>query len=132
MSDYNMEVQINFGVARKINAKFRTKKQMTTRRFRIDTQTHQHLHKNDLVLVLVPEDMEILCSVPACAHGHMGHIISDVNDENEEVQVALRETKLTKRTDSFRSVERCKGEIVSIPKFCLCLEESVLASRLSR
>lgn len=102
-----------------------------TRRFIHDSQTCEHLHRNDLVLVIVPEEMEILCTVPACAHGQLGHIM-DISDNCEDVKVALRHKPSKNNCDIEFPVRDQRDFVVNVPKFCLWLEERVLADRIRK
>jgi hypothetical protein len=109
---------------------------LSPRRFvRSSTRTTNLLCKHDVVLIDVPEDFEIHMTIPACAHGHVGNIISEITESLEEVEVLLWQSIDTEEEEYDLFVprkRRSRQEIIKVPKFCLCLEEQTLVKRLNK
>lgn len=141
------------------------------RKFIHSTHASRCLRRGDLVLILIPEDLEVLQTVDASLHGRMAYIMEECSPEKDEVQLCLRPLKKTRKTSKSQSRKSnsptrpccdpsCENEyevmsqwmyeqytnaiqqqnasdlskeeqsIVTVPKFCLHLEECVLRKRL--
>lgn len=83
------------------------------RSFVTEAQGSAYIKKDDLVLIVLPEEWEIHGACPMS--GRMGYVVS-VSD-SMDVLIKLKK----KRGEP--------EEFVTIPKFCLCLEEVVLNLR---
>ncbi len=88
-----------------------TTPEKTNRNFVSSTFTKTFLQVSDLVLVLIPEEMQIIDSLDPEYHMQMGCIVKVIGDE------ALIQLKQTK-------------EVITVPTFCLCLEDQVLYKRI--
>ncbi|KAF0978258.1 hypothetical protein FDP41_002773 [Naegleria fowleri] len=100
------------------------------------------LQQDDLVLIIVPEEFEILQVIDPMLHGKVGHIASLSNeDDDETVQVSLGSNSLRRPTTNgdhhgmmtFSSSSSLSGTrstpIVTVPKFCVCLKADVFNER---
>jgi hypothetical protein len=75
--------------------------------------------------------MEIHFTMCPSLHGRIGYLESNVNEEEVTVLLNPKNETIIDHELPFHSiVPRDKKEIVIVPKFCLCLQESILKSRL--
>jgi hypothetical protein len=153
------------------NSAAEVRKSKKVREFIHSVHASRCLRRGDLVLILVPEDLEVLQTVDASLHGRMAYIMDECSPEKDEVQLCLRPSKKTRKTIKSQSRKSnsptrpccdpsCENEyeamsqwmyeqytntmqqqnagdfskdeqsIVTVPKFCLHLEECVLRKRL--
>ena len=111
----------------------RPTKERIVRHFTTSAHTSEHLRKGDLVVIAIPEEMELLQQIDARLHGRVATIV-DVNEQSDEVVVELRPRKSEKDAAShpYYSVVAKEATTVHIPKFCLCLETDVLLARMQK
>ncbi|KAL0488361.1 reticulocyte-binding protein [Acrasis kona] len=104
---------------------------VVSRTFLNSPDTSELLHIDDVILVMIPEDMLIHGCVDPNLHFRVGKI-KKINDGlSEDVTVALKARKLeADQKESKKSNNR--KEIVTLPKFCLCLEQDVYNERSHR
>ena len=88
------------------------------KRFLSNNSTSKVVKEDDVVIINVDEDCAILQMVDSQLHGKMGRVLSIVGDE-VELEIIVE--------DDFEWNGSC---IVSVPIFCVCLEDRVLQSRL--
>jgi hypothetical protein len=112
-------------------------KHTISRIFLHSPQTPDHLEKGDLVLIVVPEEMQIHGLVDPQLHCRVGWIVGSGEDDGE-VKVELKRSKRRHRDlelflciGSTRKDHNAK-DLVSVPKFCLCLEERILNDRIAK
>jgi len=74
----------------------------------------------DLVLIVVPEEFEILQTLDPMLHGKVGHVLS-INHLEDDCAEELIQVTLANR--------KGRGEVVSVPKFCVCLRADVFNER---
>ncbi|EFC45511.1 predicted protein [Naegleria gruberi] len=91
------------------------------------------LRLNDLVLIIVPEEFEILQTLDPMLHGKVGTIVGlghfDEDECEDLVQIEI-ENKKTNSIDHTITHKQC--ETVSVPKFCVCLKAEVFNERKER
>jgi hypothetical protein len=89
------------------------------------------LEKGDLVLIVVPEEMEIHGFIDPQLHGRAGYLIGE---DDGDVLVELKKPKRKRDLDSLWCItpRRDPKDIVSVPKFLLCLEERILNDRIAK
>ncbi|KAL9649762.1 hypothetical protein ABK040_009577 [Willaertia magna] len=113
--------QKGFATSKKKSKTVNTTSTNVVKRFILNTMTPKYLLKNDTILVNVDEDLAILDMVDPKLHGKMG-IIKDIKGDELEIEMIyendedIRELHLPRR--------------VTIPIFCVCLEDRVLRSRI--
>jgi hypothetical protein len=108
--------------------------------FKYDPRTTRLLKPGDLVLIAVPDDWQILQQVDPKLNGRTATVIEIVNED--EALVELQNSNKRPRARVFdemivagdKSLMRLQLEEpkrIYIPKFCLCLQENILDSRLT-
>ena len=101
-------------------------------------RTPFYLRKDDLVLIIVPEELEILQNVDSMLHGRLAYI-THVDAHSDEVEVRLK-PKPQKESSQWmwyvnpqindkENNNNNQAQVTFVPKFCLCLQESVLKER---
>jgi len=90
-------------------------KSAVIRSFVTETHSSSYIKKGDLVLIILPEELEIHGVVDPMMSGRMGYVVSETNS----MDVLIRLKKKRGEHEEF----------VTIPKFCLFLEETVLHGR---
>ncbi|KAG2386691.1 hypothetical protein C9374_002435 [Naegleria lovaniensis] len=106
------------------------------KRFISNINTHKLIQKNDTVLVNVDDDIAILQSLDPQLHGKMG-VIVDVRGDEIELELLPEQSNESEDDSSFDmfSALYCgsssQPKRVTVPSFCVCLEDRVLRKRLS-
>jgi hypothetical protein len=99
------------------------KREVKTLQFIQSSLTSSVLREGDLVLLVIPEELELLQEVDASINGRTGYIINMFGDD---VEVRLKRKKNNKKN---YLVEQAL-ETIFVTKFCLCLEHAVLLERV--
>lgn len=106
------------------------------KRFISNINTHKLIQKNDTVLVNVDDDIAILQSLDPQLHGKMG-VVVEVRGDEIELEMLPEQTDSedsdNSSYDMFSALYRsCSSQTkrVTVPSFCVCLEDRVLRKRL--
>ncbi|KAG2385932.1 hypothetical protein C9374_003081 [Naegleria lovaniensis] len=120
------------------NENFQTTNHAEDNKQRIEFVHHKlnkHLlQQDDLVLIVVPEEFEILQVIDPMLHGKVGHIASLSNDlDDETVSISLGSPSLRKSNNGdlvvHSSNNNNNSSMVTVPKFCVCLKADVFNER---
>ncbi len=96
-----------------------TPRSPVVRNFATSSHGSMFIQKDDLVLIITPEDFEIQGCVDPMLSGKMGYVVSE-DTENLEVTVRLKKKRFE------------PAEYVVVPRFCLCLEDEILSTRVEK
>lgn len=105
------------------------RKKHTTREFIQSSSGWRYLQVGDIVLLAIPEEMELLQQVDSSLNGRVG-VITRIENDDVEIQLRPRKRKKDKCNTNSLTQHSHVNEKVFVSRFCLCLELSVLRQRL--